>query len=622
MKIWDGSILRIDLTDGSHSTEDVRGYRKYLGGRAINQYILLREAPRRTSPFDPSNLIVIGAGLLSGADAPGACRLNVDSRNALTEGIGSGNAGGFFASEMKRGGVAHIVLSGRCPELSYLYIEDGVPQILPAKAIRGAGTTETMRHLAERHGHAKVLSVGPAGENLCRSACIVVDGARAVGRCGLGAVMGSKNLKAVAVKGTGSVEVADPEAFSKLVRHLNDKLTSNPFNRERMKYGVYCYPPWETESPYRNFSGLVPPESSRSSLLPDRFLAYKIGEKGCHACPIKCWGVYEMEEEGRKIRVEALQGNDPHDFGAKLDLPDPKNVLKAHGLCTELGLDVDNASGAIAWAIDCFQKGLLTEKETAGLKLEWGDAHTVFALLDDMAHRRGFGDLLAEGSLRASRKLGRDTERQSIHVKGQDLFECLWMSPSWALGTVVSPRGGGHTRGAALEGRLQNIDEQTARRYFGIPRIGGPTDYENKERLVYFFERLGGFLDCAGICVFTNSLRLDMMVPEDYATLLSVATGEEFTLEDILRIGERAHNLEKVYNLLNTDWGRREDMPPARFVEVPLDGRCRIDLQAWDRMLDRYYQLHGWDSEGRPTKEGLCKLGMDEISDMLGTSGQ
>jgi aldehyde:ferredoxin oxidoreductase len=187
---------------------------------------------------------------------------------------------------------------------------------------------------------------------------------------------------------------------------------------------------------------------------------------------------------------------------------------------------------------------------------------------------------------------------------------------------MVSPRGGGHTRGAALEGRLQNIDEQTARRYFGIPGIGGPTDYENKERLVYFFERLGGFLDCAGICVFTNSLRLDMMLPEDYARLLSVATGEEFKLEDILRIGERAHNLEKVYNLLNTDWGKREDMPPARFVEVPLDGRCRIDLQAWDRMLDRYYQLHGWDSEGRPTKEGLRKLGMDEISDMLGASGR
>jgi aldehyde:ferredoxin oxidoreductase len=384
-----------------------------------------------------------------------------------------------------------------------------------------------------------------------------------------------------------------------------------------MKYGVFCYPPWDRESPYRNFSAQLAPESSKQALHPDNFLRYKTAAKSCPGCPIHCWAVHEFPSAGGLERVEAFQGNDPHDFGAKLDMSEPTDVLRAHALCTELGLDVDNASGVIAWAIDCFQRGLLDEGDTGGLTLRWSDPPLVFRLLEDLAARRGLGELLAEGSLLAARRIGRGSERFAVHVKGQELMECLWLSPSWALGVMVSPRGGGHTRGAALEGRFENLDRETCQRYFGVPDIGGPGEYEHKERLVVFFERLEAFLDSVGICMFTNSLRLDMVPPEEYARLFAAATGREAGLQELLRLGERIHTMEKCFNALHTRWGRAEDRPPALFSERPLDGRYGIDREAWEALLDRYYALHGWDAEGRPARETLIGLGLTEAAAAL-----
>lgn len=615
--IYSGSVARLDLGSGELSLEPLAAYRDHVGGRGVNQHILLQEMPRGRSAFDPEVLLAVGAGLLAGTEAPGACRLSVDSLNPLTGGIGSGNCGGFVAGELRAARLPHLVLRGRAPNLSYLLVEDGRLSLLGAEDLRGATTVETDRRLAERHGGARVLCIGPAGERLVRAACLIGDGARAVGRCGLGAVMGAKNLKAVVVKGSGRVAVADPDRFGELSRQMTARLNSNPFNQKRMKYGVYCYPPWEVESPYRNFSGAVPPAASRSSLDPDNFLSFKTGEKSCPGCPVRCWAVHEFDSAGRHFRVEALQGNDPHDFGAKLDMPDPRDVLRAHGLCTELGLDVDNSSGVIAWAIDCFQQGLIGKEDTGGLVLRWGDSEVVFRLLEDLAFRRSLGDLLAEGSAAAARRIGPAAEVLAVHVKGQELMECLWMSPSWALGVMVSPRGGGHTRGSVLEGRFENLDPETCLRYFGVSAIGGPGDYRPKERLVHFFERLEAFLDSAGICMFTNSLRLDMIPPEDYARLFAAATGTSLDLAGLLRLGERIHCVERCFNAVHTSWGRADDEPPPLFSERPLDGRFAVDRGEWGQLLDRYYALHGWDREGRPTRASLVALGLKEAAEAV-----
>jgi aldehyde:ferredoxin oxidoreductase len=589
-------------------------YRDSIGGRGVNQRILFQEMPVGLDAFDPQNPLAIGAGFLAGTDAPGACRLNIDGKNALTDGIGSGNCGGTAAVAMRRAGVTNIVIYGSCPEPSCLLVRDGAVDIIPVPQLKGEGVGRTTAALTQSYPGASVLAIGPAGENLVRSAAIFADGARAVGRCGLGAVMGSKGLKAVAVQGSGTLEVADPEGFAESVRRCTERLAANAFNRKRMHYGVYCYDePWDIESPYRNFSGDVPPRQLKEQLGRDRFAEYQVGERSCPSCPIRCWKIYEVPRGEETVQVEALQGNDPHNFGAKLGIDRASEVLYAHGLCTELGLDVDNASGAVAWAIDCFEQGLIDSTTTDGQQLRWADAAGVFELLEKIAHRRGFGDVLADGSLRAARIIGGGTEQRVVHVKGQDLFECLWSSPSWALGTLVSPRGGGHTRGAVLEGRFQNLDARLCKKYFGIPALEGIHSYENKEHLVVFFERLEAFLDCVGICLFTNSLRMDMLLPEHYADLYSRATGRELSAEQLIQAGERAHTVERAFNCLHTDWGRAEDRPPKRFTEVALNGRHRLDPQAWERLLDRYYELHGWDSEGMPEKDTLARLGLEEI---------
>ncbi len=617
MKILEGKILHIDLSNFKVSYEDFSKYREFIGGRGVNQYILFHELPVGISPFDPENILALGAGILCGTEAPGASRLSIDSKNTLTGGIGSSNAGGHFASEMRFAGVNNIIVRGRCPDLSYILIDNEDVEIIDANDLEGKTTTETDKILKERHKDVKVLSIGPAGENLVRSSCVIIDGARAAGRCGLGAIMGSKNLKAVAVKGNKSIDIYDPEKFQKVAETLKEKLRNNKFNKLRMRYGVFCYPPWNIESPYRNFSGEIPPPENKEQLMPDVFLKYKVDQKSCSSCPIKCWTIHEFKEDGKLVHIEALQGNDPHNFGAKLDLADAKTVLKAHALCNDLGLDVDNASGVIAWAMECYEKELLTKDDTDGLTLKWGNSEAVFELLRKIAFREGFGDLLAEGCKRASAKIKRGTEKYCIHVKGQELFECLWQSPSWALGTMVSPRGGGHTRGAVIENRLVDLDGEICKRYFGVPSVGGISQYKNKERMVYFFERLEAFLDCVGICMFTNSLRVDMLVPEDYALLFSTATGKSIDWHDVLRIGERTQNVEKAFNVLHTDWGREEDLPPERFVSTSLDGKYSIDLDEWDKMLDRYYALHGWDTGGLPTKQTLDNLGLNDIAKQL-----
>lgn len=618
MKLFDSKILRIDLSNSTVSYENLEVYKRFLGGRGINRYILLKELPLGIEPFDSSNIIAIGAGLLCGTIAPGAARINIDSISPLTGGVGSGSAGGYFGAEMKLAGISNIILTGRCRNLSYIYIVNNEVNILDANNLKGKCTSETVEYFKNKYGNVKILNIGPAGENLVNSACVIVDKSRVVGRCGLGAIMGSKNIKAIVIKGTGTIEVENPQTFNEVSNRLFDKMIKNEFIRQRTEYGVYSYKePWGFESPYRNFSGKIPPSENKECLMPDNFYRYKNFSKTCSSCPISCWTIHEFEENGNIVQSEAIQGNSIHNFGAKLDISEVKNVFKAHTLCNELGLDEDNVCGVIAWAINCYEKGLLTRDDTGGIALQWGDSETIFNLINNIALRKGFGNILAEGCKKASEKIGRGTSKYCIHVKGQELWESIWVSRAWALGTVVSPRGGSHTRGAVIEKRINNLDRSLYNRYFGIYDIGDTTDYKNKERLVYFFERLHSFLDCIGLCFFTNSWRLDVLLPEDYAELFSAATGEIIGVDKLLYIGDRIHNLEKCFNILHTNWDREDDMPPKHFCETRLDDKYYIELNKWDLLLDRYYSLHGWDKRGFPKKNTLVNLSLNDIAEKL-----
>lgn len=624
----DGRILRVDLSAPStpFRKEALGPYRGFLGGSGVNQAFLFDEVDPELPPLSPPVPVAIGAGLLCGTKAPGASRVSLDTKNPFTGGVGSANAGGELGAALRRAGIGHLVLVGRARHPVVVCIEDERVELLDAASLWGSTTSKATRALrAELGEDFSILTIGPAGERGAWGAVAVIDGARVAGRCGVGAALGAKNVKAVAVQGTGEVEVVDTARFEALVRTSIDKLRASPFNRRRMHFGVYCYTEaWGVESPYRNFSGQVIPGSKGTALAPEQFLPYLRKKKSCGACPIACWTVHEFSApDGTNISCESLQGNDVDNFGAKLDLHDPRDVLQAHALCNDLGLDVDVAGNAIAWAVDCYQRGLLKSADTGGLELTWGDASLVFLLLEKMAYREGLGDLLADGCLQAARQIGRGTERYCQHIHGNDLFECLWSSIGWALGTVMSPRGGTHTRGAVNEERLQGLSGELCLRLFGVPALGPKEAYENKERLVVFMERLNAALNALGICQFTHSGGAEMLLPEDYAALSSAALGEKVDAAQLLFWGERIHTLERCFNILHAGWSRAGDYPPEWFVEVPLAGLYRLDLEKWERLLDCYYDHHGWDRRtGWPRRETLLSLGLEEAWSRLEAVGR
>ncbi len=619
-----GKILRVDLCDREIAFEDNSEYGEWVGGQGVNQYVLFKELAMDTPPYDPSNILAMGTGPLVGTSAPGACRMNLDTLNPFTGGIGSSNTGGHFARELRFAGISNIMIKGKADRLVYLRIDDTHIDILDATHLRNKTVSETAQMIHHELGpHYKLMAIGPAGENLVRSAAVIVDKARAAGRCGIGAVMGSKNLKAIAVRGTGVVEPANPNDFDRIVKECRDKIVASSFAKAAQRFGVYRQEPWEMESPYRNFSGEIPSLDKKQRILPDAFLPYLISSRTCGSCPISCWKVYRVFEDGKPIVSQALQINSIHNFGARLDLFNPETILKAHALCNDLGLDEDNASGTIAWAFECYEKGLIKKGQTGGLELRWGNEKAVFDLLRSMAYRRGFGDLLAEGSLRASERL-LGTQDSCIHMKGQELFEVLWACPAWALGTVVSARGGTHTRGAVKVEGLQNLPPSLCQRLFGIPAVGDKLSYEHKERLVFFFEKMQALSNSLGMCYFLHGLsRVDMLLPEDYARLFSAAAGKQMDGDQIMWIGERIFNLEKSFNILHTKWTREDDMPPLRFISQPLDGKFKIDLRAWNDLLNRYYELHGWDQRtGKPFRETFQRLNLGEIQQKLEENGK
>lgn len=640
MRSTDGQILRVHLSDRKITREEVgEGGERFLGGRGVNQWLLWKELPPAASPLSAENLLVIGTGPLVGTPAPAACRLSIDSKNPFTNGIGSSNCGGNFGPELRLAGFNHVVIQGRAETPVYLFIDDRRVETRDAAHLWGKTTWETDAKIKEEIGdpNIQMIYIGPAGEKIVRGACIITDLEKAAGRCGMGAVMGSKNLKAVAVRGSGSVEVARPESFMEIATEILGKLRANPFLQKRGEYGVYGQVLWGErlrETSWRNFQGgILPSPDQMAAIHPDIFLQkFKKKTISCWSCPIHCRAIHEIKEGPyRGLISEGLENNDIQLFGAKLNVFDPEAILYLRSLCNQYGLDTDNTTGVLAWAFECYQRGIIGRDTTDGLELKWGDVDAYIQLIEKMAARQGFGNILAEGSQRASEIVRNGSEKYAMHIKGQDLAEQLWVHKGWALGTVVSARGGTHTRGAVLSSRFESLSPELCRKYYGREKIGRPNDYEGKAPFVVLFERLQALADSLGLCTFATLLWApppQAMDQEDMARLISGCTGIDMSPGELMKIGERIHTLEKAFNILHAGWTRREDYPPWRFVEEkvmmsgPLQGEC-LSLPKWDRMLDEYYELHGWERKsGWPTRETLEKVGLKEVAGILGQAGR
>ncbi|MBC8158254.1 MAG: aldehyde ferredoxin oxidoreductase family protein [Alphaproteobacteria bacterium] len=620
-----GGILRVDLTRNEVTIDPTAPLNeRFPAGMGVNNWLLLDGTPVGKEPLDPENPLIFTTGTLVGTPTPTACRMTISCKNVMTGGFGSASAGGNFGPELKYAGFDHIVVTGRAERPVFIDIVDGDVNIVDAADLWGQTTWETEKRLRAKLDRQtlELLSIGPAGENVAASACIMVNRTRAAARCGVGAVMGSKNLKAIAVSGSGSLEVADPQGFMDACLDMQRHLMGNETRKNLRNFGTPAsFGGWNDKGsiPVRNFQETqIDAEGANAISTAVKEKRYIKKAFGCFSCPVLC-SQYQQVKEGpyAGTRGEKIESQNYWDFGGKLGISDPAAVLALSELCARLGLDNTNATNPIAWAFECFQRGLLSADDADGLNLEWGDVDVVLELLRKIAYREGIGDLLADGSFAAAKKLGRGSERFAIHMKGQDLAEEMRVFKGWALAIAVAERGGTHTQGGPLTERM-GLEPELSMERFGVPTAFDSANYEHKADLVVYYQRFHNLLEITGICFYaTYWSGLYTMGPEDVARLYGLATGETKTAEELMMEGEKVLYLQKAFNMRHTAFDRESDYPPERMMSEPATGPHageRLDRADWDRLLDQYYGLRGWDlASGKPTAENFRAVGLPEL---------
>jgi aldehyde:ferredoxin oxidoreductase len=624
-----GKILRVDLSTGRIQTEATAAYAaRFLGGRAVNSLLLLNEVSPGTKWSEPENPIIFGCGCLVGTLAPAANRVSIETMNPYSGGKGSANFGGGFGPELKYAGFDHVVVTGRAPRPVYLWIHDGEAQLRDAADIWGKTTYETEEILQRELGddRIEIAAIGPAGENLVKAACVIGGLFKAAGGCGVGAVMGSKNLKALVARGQGAVRIADQAGFLKAVDMCRAKIEASPRTPQWRKGCIeaYCAP----ESPFWDLNtdrirngqiGNWPLEKRVNLAGKERgVLKYRKRITGCFACPAGCNQYSEISEgpfrgtQGIGYWIGSAM------YSSRFDVDDAAASIKFHLSCNELGLDGDACSTVLSWAFECYEKGLITKEDTGGLELRWGDGEAMNEMVEKLAYRRGIGDLLAEGGVEAARRLGKGSEAFVAAMKGQDTVDAFRIQKGWALGLSTSPCGPRHLRGS--------VSSPTMCGPRHIPRE--TTGYENQPEAVFWQVQAKEIEDIVGICNYMGTyFGVRALEPCDYTELTRTAMGIDISEEDFMRLGQAAYNLEKAFNTIHAGFTRDDDYPPRRYVEEPIDrgpyAGSRCDRDRWDQMLDRFYELNGWDrATGLQTRSGLHALGLDEVAAKLEATGR
>lgn len=633
---WAGRLLRVDLDAMSCSVSPIDAYREFIGGRGMSDAIVFEESDPRTGPLEPDSVVAIGAGPLVGTLAPAASRTNISAKNIATGGIATSSVGGHFGMEMKFAGFDQIVVRGRAPHPVYLAIRNGEAELRDARSLWGRNTWDTEEAIRTELGdeRVRVACIGPAGENLCAQACVIVDRGRAAG-WGAGAILGAKNLKAIAVRGSLPIRLADPQGFWKYNQSLLQRVERSRASgilRRNGTHGSYGVggPDGRTPQGVRNQQDEYWPADKGQNLREQVYREkWEIGRTACSSCPTSCTHMYHLPG-GRygPLTVEGIHTNTVRALGSNLDITDAEAVLKGQALINQLGLNIDAVGSAIAWAFELWERGLLTEADTDGLELKWSNADAMLELLQRIATRRGIGDLLADGVLQAARKLGRGSEEFAMHAKGQGLNEQSVRShKGWALGIFTSTRGAGHLNGAALVERL-GMDPKKAKEIFGTDAVVRPEAYEGKGAVTAWFEGFKSIVDSVGLCYYaTFWIDLELIGLEHIAVLMEKVTGEKSDPDALAHTGRRIQNIEKAFNTLHAGFTRKDDIPPPRFFESAISGGAfagaKLDAEGYSRMLDDYYTAHGWDCDsGWQTARCLDELALPAVKQRLAAAGR
>jgi len=626
---YHGRILHVDLTNGTLNVEtpDEQFYRKYMGGSALGLYYALKYIPKGADPLGPENALILSTGVTTGAPISGQSRLTATAKSPLTGAVGDSQCGGYFPAELKFAGFDAIVIRGRAEKPVYLWIHDGEAELRDASHLWGKITGEVEDLIKEELGEKKmeILQVGPAGEKLVRFAALMNMANRANGRTGMGAVMGSKNLKAIAVKGSSKwrPKVADPKALKELARwgiqnlEASDAaglalLGTSEIVVSQSKGGGLPTRNWQ--SGYFEGAERISGQRMYDEILKER--------DTCYGCVVRCKRVVEITDGA--YQVDPRYGGPEYEtiatFGSYCGIDDLHAIAYANQICNMYGMDTISCGATIAWAMECFEHGLITTEDTGGIELRFGNAEAMVKMTEMIAKREGFGNILAEGSARAAQIIGRGTEEFVVAVKGQEVPAHMpHVKRSLGLIYAVNPFGADH----------QSSEHDPA--YKAYPERMAALDLKDpvsrmvlngeKVRFATVTQWLYSAMDTVNVCQFVYGPAWQLYDTEQLVQMIRAVTGWNVTVHELLEVGRRRLNMLRAFNA-REGIGRDQDKLPKKFFKQALKGGKSdgiiLSEEEIERAKDLYYAMNGWDVEtGTPTRAALESVSLGWLADML-----
>ena len=609
-----GRVLRVDLSSERVWIErpEENFYRRYFGGVGFIGYYLLKELPVGVDPLGPENKLVFAVGVVTGAPFAGNSRISIGAKSPLTGAFASSEAGGFFPAELKMAGFDAVVVEGRAEEPVYLWVHDGEAEIRDAKKLWGLHIKDTQKAIREEVGDDLVRTslIGPGGEKLVRYACVINDLKHTAGRTGMGAVMGSKNLKGIAARGHQRIKIADRDKISELNKWFLE-------NREKL---------WKTISelgtgammevhvstgnlPTRNFrdGNFENPSAISAQRIRD---TVRLRMEGCYACPVRCKKVVKIDEPWS---VDPDYGGPEYEtlaaFGSDCGVDDLAAICKANEICQRYTIDTIATGATIAFAMECFENGLLTKEDTGGIELTFGNAEAMVKVVEMIAERRGIGDLLAEGTKRAAEKIGKGAEKFAVHVKGQEVpMHEPRLKRALGVGYATSHTGADHVHnvhdtGFTTEEAIKKIKSLGILEPITVEGITA----KKMRFLKYMVDRVVAN-DCMIICLYPPwSIK-------QKSEIVQAVTGWETSVWELMKVGERAFNLARIFNL-REGFTAKDDWLPDRFFHPATSGPLvdtPVDPDALREGIRMYYGIRGWDEDtGVPTKGKLRELDIE-----------
>ena len=625
-----GKILRVDLTNQTWRVEtfDEAFYRLYPGGKAIGAYLLLRELEPGVDAFDPANILTLAAGMLTGAPFSTATRFSAVAKSPLTRGYGESEAAGYWGPELKMAGWEAIVLTGRAARPVYLWVHDDQVALLDARELWGRDPDVVQEKIRQTHNDKliRILQIGIGGENLVRYAGMTNELRHFNARAGMGAVMGSKNLKAIAVRGTGKYVdgVHDPKPIAELGRALAKRVKEHPQSWELQSKGT----PGLVDG--LNAGGILPTRNFRQGAFEKvdgiKYAVYEkellTARRSCYACAVRCKREVKVDD---RYQVSDTYGGPEYEsldaFAANCGIDDLQAVAKANELCNRYTLDTISTGATIAFAMECFEHGLIGLRETGGIDLRFGNTQAMLQMVELIARRQGIGDLLAEGSQRAAQVIGGDAPFFAMQIKGQELpMHEPRGKVGMGLGYAVNEAGADHLT-APHDPAVANPESVSFKGALplGVEAVPPRELSARKARNYYILENWTSAEKVIGLCFFGPAPRSFIQVDEVVA-VVRAASGWDVTAQDVMRIGERATNLARAFNV-REGFTAQDDRLPERFFQPLENGALQgvaIAKPEFEQTLAELYRQKGWHpTTSAPTREKLRDLGIEWVADLL-----